>query len=339
MMFLSMAKPGKYRRGPKKHKANMVVTIIIFMLTFLVFCICAIDAGHVVVSRYKVQKVTETIALYMASYLNSKPTEERTKEALEPLKERFEDLYSASMNGFYTFKITDIELKNETTEPKVKISTEANIPTLFLKYAGIGVIRILQASYAKAETSDMTLIDSDTNSYTFEAADIVTDKRGDDIKVKFGGDYFIFAGIKNSAGEIFWSDLSYATGGAKKNFNITLDGDTAYALGCVEKGESASVSDSSLGYDFSRTDDKTIGFIKYVKIYKADCAKELAPPVEGTEGEGEEVLPGVEAGTEEGKEAAASEGEEGAGPSVPVATSAPEVTVLNSVRLIRKSDF
>ncbi len=339
----------------KKLKGNMVVTIIIFLLSFLVFSICAIDAGHVVVSRYKVQKVTETIALYMASYLNSKPAGERTKDALEPLKERFEDLYSASLSGFYNFKITDIELKNETTEPKLKISTEANIPTLFLKYAGIGVIRILQVSYAKAESSDMTMIDSDVNSYTFEANDIITDKNGDDISVKYEGDYFIFAGLKGHDDEILWSDLSYATDNVKKTFDITLGGDASFNLVCVEKGS------GEAPYDFSRTDEKTIGLVKYIKIYKADCTKEITPPdalgegEEGAEGgsvEGEEdggaVEPPIE-GSIEGETAkaetgvgagsaetgGAGDGTEGTGGSV----SAPEVKVLNSVRLIRKSQF
>lgn len=293
---------GEFKRSSKKLKGNMVVTIIIFMLSFLVFCICAIDAGHVVVSRYKAQKVTETLVLYMTSYLNSKPVEERNQDALEPLKERFESLYSASMDGFYSFRVTNIELKNETTEPKLKISTEANIPTLFLKYAGIGILKIMQVSYAKVENVDMSMIDSDTNSYTFEANEIVTDKRGDDIKVKYDGDYFIFAGIKSTGGEIFWTDLSYATKDVKKSYTITSE-EGAHTLGCIEK---------DAAYDFSRTDEKTIGFIKYVKIYKANCSEDLT------------------LADESAAESADSE---------TVAVAAPEVTILNSVKLIRRSQF
>jgi len=358
---------------PKKLKASMVLTIIVFMLSFLVFCICAIDAGHVVVSRYKVQKATETLALYMVSYLNAKPPEERNAAVLDPIKERFERLYSASMNGFYSFKITDIELKNETTTPKIKISTEANIPTLFLKYTGIGIIKIMQVSYAKAETFDMALVDSDTNSYTFEAGDIITDKSGEDINVKYDGDYFIFAGLKNAAGEMFWSDISYAAkAGVKKDFTITLEGDMAHKIGCIEK---------SSDFDFSNTDEKTIGFIKYVKIYKADCTKELTPPdttgtgggtgseggaeesageaggtggeVEGNTPEGgakegtEPLAEGGDTGSAEGGsrgggstgEVGGTEGTTEGGDGGSSAVSAPEVKILNSVRLIRKSEF
>lgn len=289
----------------KKLKGNMVVMIIIFMLTFLVFCICAIDAGHTVTARYKVQKITETLVLYMTSYLNSKPAEERTEAVLEPLKERFESLYSGTLSGYYNFKITDIKLKNETVEPRLKITVEANIPTIFLKYAGIGVIKIMQVSYAKAQTSDMTLIDSDTNSYTFESDDIITDKNGDDINVKHEGDYFIFAGIKGHDGEIFWSDLSYAAD-VKKEITLTLEGDEAYSLGCVGKDK------DGRGFDFSKSDDKTIGFIKYVKIYKADCSDDLTPP---------EDVP--DSGIKGGEETFA----------------APEVRVLNLVKLIKRSEF
>ena len=357
----------KRRGAPKKLKGNMIITIIIFMLSFLVFCICAIDAGHVVVSRFKVQKVTETLALYMASYLNSKPVDERTKDTLEPLKERFEDLYSSTLSGYYNFKITDIELKSETTSPKIKISTEANIPTLFLKYAGIGIIKIMQVSYAKAETADMTLVDPDTNSFTYEASDIITDKKGNDIKVRYGGDYFIFAGLKGSEGEIFWSDVSFAAKDkVKKKFEIPLGLDGTYELGCISK---------SADFDFSK-DEKTIGLVRYIKIYKADCAKDLTPPEEGSEGtggveggssgvgegggveeapvEGEGGTPAIggdgsaeegslgetpaEGGAEEGGTEGSEGPAEGTGSDDDTVTT-PEIKILNSVKLIRNSEF
>lgn len=321
----------------KKLKGNMVVTIIIFMLSFLVFCICAIDVGCVVVSRYKVQKVTETAALYMASYLNSKPVDERTKEALEPLKKRFEDLYSNSLSGYYNFVITNIELKDETTSPKIKISAEANIPTLFLKYVGIGVIKIMQVSYAKADTSDMMLKDSDANSYTFEADNIITDKRGDDIKVKYNGDYFIFAGIKGDEDEILWSDISFASNRIEKKFKIPV-GEGEYELGCISKSSS---------FDFSKTDEKTIGLVKYVKIYKGDCSRVLPSDETIEEGTGDSAgteiaSDSTETVTEEPTESIEESGttesaEEEDGGDTAVTT--PEIQILNSVKLIRKSEF
>ena len=66
----------------RKSRASLTGSIIIFMMAFLVFCICAIDVGYTVTSRYKTQKITETIALYMASYLNSLPETKKTKETL-----------------------------------------------------------------------------------------------------------------------------------------------------------------------------------------------------------------------------------------------------------------
>ena len=41
----------------KKSKAALAGALIIFMVSFLVFCICATDVGNVVTSRYKAQKL------------------------------------------------------------------------------------------------------------------------------------------------------------------------------------------------------------------------------------------------------------------------------------------
>lgn len=303
--------------NPKKLRANIVISIIIFIFTFIILCICAIDAGYVVLTRYKVQKLTETTALYMVSFLNSKPVEERNNEALKPLKERFEKLYSSSLSGYYNFKINDIEIKDETLSPKIKVGAEANIPTIFLRYAGIGYIKIMQTSYAKAETYDMTMIDSDSNSYTFESHDIITDKKGDDISVEYDGDYFIFAGIRGQDDEIFWSDAGYASEVSSKKVLLMPEGETPYEAYCVK---------SDAEFDFSDTSKRTIGLIKYIKIYKADCSKNEAS--EENPALDETTMPDKEgSGTPKGE----PDGTEDSG--VPV------VKVLNSVKLIKRSDF
>ena len=301
----------------KKTRANIVISIIIFIFTFIVLCICAIDAGYVVLTRYKVQKLTETTALYMTSFLNSKPLDERNNETLKPLKERFEKLYSSTLSGYYNFRMNDIEIKNEALNPKIKVNTEANIPTLFLRYAGIGYIKILQTSYARDENYDMTLIDSDSSSYTFESGDIITDKDGADIGVEYDGDYFIFAGIKGQDNEIFWSDAGYASNVSSKKVLLMSEDSTPYEAYCVQ---------NDAEFDFSNVSKRTIGLVKYIKIYKANCANDV--PKKEDLSLGETAVPDIE-----------SSGALGGEPGDAGGSGAPVVKVLNSVKLIKKSDF
>ena len=185
----------------RKSRASLTGSIIIFMMAFLVFCICAIDVGYTVTSRYKTQKITETIALYMASYLNSLPETKKTKESLNPLKERFESLYSDyNLAGNYRFEITEIEPKFDATSVKIKVTTQTSIPTLFLRYAGIGIIKVVQTSYASTYQFSLEEIENDENSYTFKAKEIITDKNGNDLEISYNRPYLIFAGLKPRTG-------------------------------------------------------------------------------------------------------------------------------------------
>ena len=287
----------------KKLRASITLSIIIFTITFMMFCICAIDAGYIVNARYKTQKVTETIALYMASILNTNPEEERNEAALDKVKERFENLYS-DIGGYYGFKISEIEIKNEAAHPKVKITTETYIPTIFLRFTGIGIVRIMQTSYAASFENPMPLVTETENSYTFKTKDIITDKRGDDIKVDYNNNYFIFAGLEDFDGNVHWADISSMTESEKTKYKIT-DGNETYDTHAVtQKGVSY--------FDFSRDTEKSIGLAKYIKICPAP---ESDPSLE----------------TEEGEITASAASLD--------STEKPVVTILNSVKLIRKSEF
>lgn len=284
----------------KKYNGSITLTIFIFLIAFAVFCICAIDAGYIVTARYKAQKITETTALYMVSILNSNPEEKRTVSNLQDTKERLEKLYS-DFGGYNGFKITDIEIKNDAGHPKIKLTTETYTPALFLKYTGIGIVKIIQTSYAASYEETMQPVSSDTNSYTFKTRDIITDKKGDDIKVNFDNDYFIFAGLEDFNKEIHWAEIGKMTESDKKPYRIssTLSG---YDASCITKRDDTF-------FDLSSDPDKTIGLVKYIKIYKADC-NDLTSEVP----------------------------DENTMPEDPN-NSKPVVTILNSVKLIKRSDF
>lgn len=289
----------------KKSKASFAGTIIIFMVSFLIFCICAIDTGYAVTARYKTQKTTETIALYMASYLNSLSDDKRTAENLNSIKEHFENLYSDyDISGNYKFEITEIDVKSGIEYPvKIKVTTETSIPTKFLRYAGIGIIKIIQNSYAAAAPSDLKEVDSDENSYTYKADEIITDKTGSDISIAYNKDYFVFAGLKANAGteneQIYWADMGiYSNDSDKKHYTIE-NASSSYDTWCISK--------TNTEYDFSSDKNKAIGLAQYVKIIKADSCT----PDDLT------AEPDTETGTE----------------------TKPVVTALNSVRLINRKTF
>jgi len=340
----------------KKSKGNIAATLIVFGVAFIVFCIFAVDLSYIVTSRFKTQKITENIALYFVSILNSKPEEQRTKEALKPYKEKFESLYSNPMNGYYDFKITDIEIKNETHRPKIKIDTRTVIPSLFLRYSGTGVIKIFQRAYAKAEEETMAQTESDTNSYTFEAKEIITDKRGDDIKVNYAGSYFIFAGLKDNSDLLHWAELGIKSKNETEHRTL-FDGANSINAFCTTGESTFDLSKNKEGYP-----PTTIGLVKYIKIYKVEsCAENPAPDPAGTEGgtggtEAESKTP-QNTGTDidntggaevtdtdtpvDGTEDSDGTGDETTDESDETGSEGdpPVVTVLNSVKLIKASEY
>ena len=297
----------------KKYKGNIAVTIILFIFAFIFFSICAIDAGYVITTRYKSQKITETLALYMVSKLKTLPKEERTLESLDDIKEKFQNLYT-NLDEYYKFEISDIQLKDTDTNPKIKLITTTYTPTLFLKYAGIGLIKVLQTSYAKSEEYDMPLFEFDENSYTYKTNDIITDKNGDDIKINFDNDYFIFAGIEDDGKNLHWAEIGSMTEGPKTKFQISNNGKD-YTAYCINQGEST--------FDFPKNPMSSIGLAKYIKIYKAKCNDTEATLDEST------TTPDIETAQDDTTEAGTPE----------ETTDEPVVTILNSVKLIKGNSF
>ena len=302
-----------------KHRGNISTTIIIFALALIFFSICAIDAGYIILTRYKTQKTTETTALYMASYIKSIPTAQRNPIALDNIKERIQNLYSnKKLTGYNSFKITNIELKNVDTNPKIKITTETYTPVLFLRFFGLGITKILQTSYAIAEEWQMPLYAYDTNSYTFKSNNIITDKTGNDIKINYDNNYLIFAGLEDYDGKINWADISTKTDNKKTKVTVT-NGTTSYEAYCINEAAST--------FDLSKDTEKTIGLVEYIKIYKVESSNESEEPPEGCKD-----MANLPYDTDKIHETKDTEDIESEG-------NEPIVTILNSVRLIKKSEF
>ncbi len=321
----------------KKYRGNIAAAIIIFTLALFFLCICAIDAGYVILTRYKVQKVTETTALYMASYIKSKPAEERNPASLNNIKEKIQNLYSnKDLSGYTGFKITDIELKNADINPKIKITTETYTPALFLRFFGLGIIKIHQTSYATSEENKIPLQESDTKSYTFKSNDIITDKTGDDIKINYDSDYLIFAGLEDYNGKIRWADIGSKTDSKKTKVTIT-NGASGYEAYCINKGETA--------FDFSKESDEIIGLARYIKIYKTECNKETeeiktdTPAPDTSSPDDSEKSEDITPEPDDTKEKSPTGDDTEDPEETTTELNEPVVTILNSVRLIKRSEF
>lgn len=315
----------------KRSRAAIAGTIVIFMVSFLVFCICAVDVGHTVTSRYKTQKITETISLYMASYINSLSLDNRNKDSLTQIKKNFETLYSNNeITGNYKFKISDIEIHANDSSVKIKVATETSIPTLFLRYAGFGTINIKQISYAKATQVQMPEIDSDENSYTFKAKEIITDKKGNDVEIIYNGDYLVFAGLDIKEKEPVWIDIGSLSNNEAKIPFIISNTDSNYNALCISGNSS---------FDFANDPNKTIGLAQYIKIIKVDNCKAQDTELDSESSDTIETEPESpdisESNQENSEETENSTDNEETG----IKGDDPVVTILNSAKIIRKSEF
>lgn len=293
-----------------KLKGNLSATIIILYLSFIVLCACAVDAGYVITARYRAQKLTETIALYAASILKSLPEADRREEALEPVKEGFEELYSQSSSGYYDFEINEIEIRDEnTSKPKVKISTRMNIPTIFLRFAGVGFAEVLQTSYALSEEKTVEGEEASLHSWIFTIPEYITDKTGNDFKIKFDKEYFAYAAIDTRDGARHWMDIGEKSDGIP--VAVAVEGANLYKL----EGERA----------FDMSIEPSLGLVKYVRVFDATADSESAEDTE----EGEIAFPSIGLSKDFfGLKAYAAD-----------TANKPEFTILNSAKLIKRTHF
>lgn len=294
---------------PKKKRADVAIMVAVFCVAFLALCAFGIDMAYITLNRAKLQRATETTALAaIAQYKDSGV--DKSKELFKLYKSEFDTIKDAN--------ITSVQYKTGTDGSiKLKISTELNSPTYFLRFAGVGGVKIEANSYTKTYEE----IKEDVQSgETVDLDSIITNKKGNDIKIKtkpnsYG--YFVFAGKKNTDGTYLWSDMGCKsnTAGTQKN----IDGKN-YTLICSQEEN----------FDFSNScsDNTSINVADSIVIFSA---KPLDCP------QGQNLLKDIE---ERAKDSNTPITFEWLLSQFPKQDSNPyEITILNNVKLITKDDF
>ncbi len=147
----------------KKLKANSILASFIFAFSLLMLCSFGTDACYVILSRYKLQKITEAVAFEYASSLARNlegtplsQTEKNNKCTF--IKDVYQSIYNSQNSGILVFKINNMEYKENTDDKTlvVKVDTTARVLPAFLRFVGVKEILIHGVSFAKSERIEIT---------------------------------------------------------------------------------------------------------------------------------------------------------------------------------------
>lgn len=234
-----------------KKRANVSILVAVFCFSFIVFSAFAIDMAFVTMNRVKLQRAVETTALAsIAKY----------KENSQDYSKKYFSLYKAEFDTLKDAQLLNVYYKEEESgEKKVKIEAQLELPTYFLRFAGLKNIKIKANSYAQTYEQIQENVNFED---IVESDSIITDKNSDEIEVITDANpdgYFIFAGIKDDNNEFIWQDI-----GCKANANSykTTVGANSFYLVCSNEAK----------FDFSRTcsENSDINIANYIKIYSAN---------------------------------------------------------------------
>lgn len=139
----------------KKLKANSILATFIFGVSLLMLCSFGTDAAYVILSRYKLQKITEYVAMEFASSKardanNTIKTEEEEKQR-ENIVSKYESVYNIIGSGVMVFRITNMDYKADRVnkEVVVRVKATSKVMPAFLRFVGVKEIIIHSTAYAK----------------------------------------------------------------------------------------------------------------------------------------------------------------------------------------------
>lgn len=242
------------RWGTKK-RADISIMVAVFCVAFLAFCAFGIDMAYITLNRIKLQRATETTALASVA---------RYRETLNDESEELFNLYKTKFDTIRDAQIVSAQYKDEGNNIyKVKISTKLMSPVYFLRFVGVGGVRIEANSYA--QTSPQIETDKQSGEI-IELDTLMTDKSGSEFKIKtktgsYG--YFVFAGIKKDDGSYIFSDI-----GCKADTTIiskNVNGKN-YNLICAQE----------VNFDLSKqcspqVNTNTLNYIRIFSANASDC--------------------------------------------------------------------
>ena len=195
----------------KKQKASALLTIVSLGLALIVLAIFGTDTVYITLSRHKLQKVTENVAMEYASFFGQDEegnikSDDDLRKARQALKCTYEKVYDTKNSGITNFKLSDSVCGNPVTNTpdpvynentkmgfetkiarkddtdagkkyngKVRVSATAEVMPAFLRFIGIRNIKL----YAKASAQSQTIeyrdakIDTKSSNDTFGMAEFV----------------------------------------------------------------------------------------------------------------------------------------------------------------------
>ncbi len=239
---------------------NLVLIFVMALAGFVALAGFAVDASFFVLTRFKLQKATETTAMATASYLKQGTAQTQAPEIFK--------LFQAKGSELEHGKITNIKEGTVsiegTTHPAVEIETQASAPTHFLRIVGLSHITF----NAKAGAVSIEKVYNKSAGDTIELNEILTDKNGSDFKISLDSGYFVFGGFKGEDSSTMWQDLGCK---ASAGFIPTLVGGREYNLICA---------DSSFDLSEDCPDGTKAGSMEFIKVFRTEACRDLR---EGTD--------------------------------------------------------
>ncbi len=222
----------------RKIKASSALAAFIFGVSLLLLCSFGTDAAYVVLSRYKLQKITEYIAMEFASSKardsdNTIKTEQEETDRAN-IRTKYEAIYNRIGSGIIVFNITNMDYKadRQNEEVVVKVKTTSKVMPAFLRFTGVKEILVHSTAYAKTnrvEIDKTITADQDFGSTTnysdweksravFDFTDDSTDgcaqyAEGISAKNTGIGDFMIQFGYESRASWWGTSDIDLDSGG------------------------------------------------------------------------------------------------------------------------------
>ena len=239
----------------RRLRANISIMVAVFCVAFFAFCAFGVDMAYITLNRAKLQRATETCALASLTYW--------ANDGVDRSEELF-NLFKSEVDTIKDAVIVSADYKDETDTKKIALSTYLMSPTYFLRFAGVGGVKIEAKSYAQ------TSVQKETDKQFGDEILLetpITDKTGNEFSIKLSPNtvgYFVFGGRKNAEGNIVWADLGCK---ADKTFSQKDIEGKMYNLICEKE----------VNFDLSKAcaDAVEINTLNYLKLFKAnpsDCS-------------------------------------------------------------------
>ena len=215
----------------KKLKGNVILTTFVLSMALLVLGIFGTDTAYIVLSRFKLQKITEALALEYASSLAASINNYTNSNRHGTISSQYKRVYDSKLSGLVALQVAGMRYKTildkngVITGTVVEVSTTASVLPAFLRFIGTKGIQIHSLAHAKTENStysDSTNIAAGKYFAEFNLNNIMTNKamgQGDfALNFKYSdnenGGYFVFGSYKVNDR---WTDLGYAANSSLQN--------------------------------------------------------------------------------------------------------------------------